>query len=218
MSFIRKLEEIRINASNAICADAKYKFDNKIKEELNEYAKLGLSSGTIDMSIEIDSEWFKDLKQLYDFDYSSDALKWLIDATVNNPLFDGVNMWLPPNCNVNENIGIIRFRWYISKDQSASITHSLKGILEENNLLITNNTKANFNNQLREAMKSVAGKGLSKGDFSFYEVGALGRILSMENNRDLCKWLVDKTLEEQKDLDRINIHLHPIYSSIVFKW
>lgn len=219
MSFRDELESIRKNAHNEICAVAKNMFENEVKEVLINHAKHGTSTGKIYMSEQLDSLWFMDLKELFNFVYSSDALKWLIKNTINdNPLFDGITMELPLNCDVVSNAGIINFKWYISKDQKESITHSLNDILEENKILIINKTKDEFNNELREAMKSVASKGGSKGEYSYFGNQDLARVLGIKDSRDLSKWLLDKIIKENEDLVGINFDIHIIYNKIVFNW
>jgi hypothetical protein len=69
-------------------------------------------------------------------------------------------------------------------------------------------------------MKLVAAQGKSKGKFSYYSYDTILRILDIDKC-DLCKWLIDKTLEEQEDLKGIDIYLDPnssSFSGIIFKW
>lgn len=219
MSFRHNLENIRIIAYNQICSVAKKMFEDTVKEVLINHAEHGMSTGKINMSGLLDSSWFTDLKELFNFGYSSDALLWLIKNTINdNPLFDGITMKLPLNCDFNVNVGIINFEWYISKDNSDSITHNLNDILKDNKILIINKNKDEFNNELRECMKSVASKGRSEGEYSYYGNQDLARILSITDNRELIKWLLDKIVKENEDLVGINFHIHARYNKIVFKW
>jgi hypothetical protein len=128
-------------------------------------------------------------------------------------MYNGVSMCIS-SCQKS-----IDFKWSVSKNE-LSITHSLNNILEENKIIIINNCKNNFNNKLREEMKLVAAQGKSKGKFSYYSYDTILRILDIDKC-DLCKWLIDKTLEEQEDLKGIDIYLDPnssSFSGIIFKW
>lgn len=217
MSFIVFLESIRIHAQDEIKSSAENMFEDIITKVLNNYAKLGLSTGIIDISEEINSGCFNSLKQVLNCFDSECLLKWLIDVTRVKYLFDGVKLWLPLN-NFN---GIIHFSWLVSSID-LSITHSLKKILDENRSLITRKTIDEFNNGLRDAMKCAASKGLSKGDFIFYGSDELKRILNETDNetdKHVNKWLLDKIIKENDDLVGINIFLNPRYDHIInFKW
>ncbi len=212
MLFKNTLEQIRKNAYDKICTTAKNIFEKKMEEELVKSAKVCLYSGEMNMYDELNSPWFNKLQKLLNSDYEN-TIKWLIKEACKNHIFNGVNM----SCSPIFKTAIISFKWDVS-DDLLSITHSLKNILEENKILIINKTKSDFINGLREEMKLVAGKGLSDGEFFFYSGNLLARILDLNKTRDLYKWLIYKSLEEQEDLEGTNIYLDPTFDRIRFKW
>jgi hypothetical protein len=134
MLFKDTLEDIRKKSYDQICTIAKNTFEQELKEVLVDSAKFILDEGKIKMFIITQQQWFKDLKILLDFEYENyKVFEWLINETIKNPIFDGVNMWLSSDPKTTS----INFKWNFSENE-LSITHLLKNILEENKNLIIN--------------------------------------------------------------------------------
>lgn len=216
MSFKDTLEDIRKNAHAEICASAINIFEKEIERQLIDSAKYCLNTGKVSMYGELNNTCFKDLTTLVDLTYSAydspyeKTLNWLLDKISKNPKFNGVSMWI-------SNETVINFKWSVSENEF-SITKSLNNIIEENKILIINKAKTDFSNIMREKMKFVACKGLSKGEFDFEEYQLLKRVLNINDTKKVYKWLIDKILEEQEDLQGINIYPDPHFDRIIFKW
>jgi hypothetical protein len=218
MSFKDTLEDIRKNAHAKILASAINIFEKELERQLIDSAKYCLNTVKVDMYGELNNTCFKDLTTLVDLTYSAyespyeKTLNWLLDKISKNPKFNGVSMRI-------SNETVIHFKWSVSENEF-SITQSLNNIIEENKILIINKAKTDFSNIMREKMKLVAGKGLSKGefDFEFKEYQLLKRVLNINDTKKVYKWLIDKILEEQEDLKGINIYLNPHFDRIIFTW
>lgn len=217
MSFIKELENIRECAEKEIIELAKKTFEDILIEHLRCAASRCSNEGSICVSIE-KKEWYINFKYILDSSKlpsnyyninSDDVFEILIKHIRSNSKFDGVE--LDPDFIRDK----IYFSWNLSQ-KDISITKELHELFEAKKTFIINEVKNAFNNSLREEMKIVAKKGVRKGNFYFdySDCYILKNILKTDK---LCKWLINHTLKEQKDLAGIKIDDDDRYT-VYFSW
>jgi len=229
MSFIKELESIREYAEKEIIELAIKTFENMLKNDLLlTVTSRCLNEGYVHIAYEKKKEWYINFKRIlesskqysqYYLINSDDVFEFLIKHIRSNPVFNGVVL------NPDFIKGKIYFSWSLSSEDM-SITKELQELFEEKRTFIINETKNEFNNLLREEMKVAAKKGLRKGDFYFEKSGnfyLLKNILNTTNKTtntdyDVCEWLLNNTLKEQKDLNEIKIRITEIPVYIYFSW
>ena len=233
MSFIKELENIREYAEKDIIELAKNTFEDILKDTLRFMVLNCSNEGKVYIAREKKEEWYINFKYILDsskpysqyYEINSDIVfDFLIKHIHSNPVFHGVEL------NPDFKFGNIHFSWSLSSEDM-SITKELQKLFEERRTFIINETKNDFNNLLREEMKIAAKKGVRKGIFYFVKsqndfllknilekTETINTDYGFYKDYDICKWLLNHTLKEQKDLTEIKIHVEEIPVKVSFSW
>jgi hypothetical protein len=231
---MKELESIREYTEKEIIELAKKTFEDMLKNDLLTVTSSCSNEGYVYIAYEKKKEWYinfkrilessKSYSQYYNIN-SDDVFDFLIKHIRSNPVFNGVAL------NPDFINGKIYFSWSLSS-KDMSITKELHKLFEEKRTVIINDSKSEFNNLLREEMKVAAKKGVRKGNFYFENSGNFCLLKNILNTTDkitntdydvykdydVCKWLLNNTLNEQKDLTGIKIDVEKIPLKVYFSW
>ena len=233
MYFIEELENIRVHSRKEIELLAIKSFENILKENLWFMTSKGLKEGNLYILEEKNKEWYINFKYILEsckpysqyYVVNSDIVfDFLIKYIHSSSVFSGIELV------ADFTRGKIHFSWNLSSEDM-TITKELHELFEERRTFIINETKNEFNNLLREEMKVAAKKGVRQGYFYFensdnnYLLKNILNTTKTDNTDydiykyyDICKWLLNITLKEQKDLTGIKIHVEEIPVKVCFSW